>query len=298
MKFQWIQQHRALATLSAMCRLLDVSRSGFHAFIQRARQSASAPSKPQQRRQAIRDEMKKIHQHSRQTYGSPRMHRELLARGFKCCLNTVAKYMRESGLNITPPPRFTPMTTDSNHPHPIAPNTLNREFKRDQINQGWVTDITYIPTNQGWLYLAVVIDLSSRRVVGHASAHHMKASLVIDAMDMALRQRTPASGSWRDQHLLHHSDRGVQFACDAYRTFLEAHGIERSMSRTGNCYDNAVAESFFATLKRELIHRTTYATRDGASGAIFEWIEVFYNRIRRHSSLGYVSPATFEAAAA
>lgn len=298
MKFQWIQTHRQLATLDAMCRLLEVSRSGYHAFVKRGAQPAAALSKHQQQRQAIRSEMKRIHLDTRQTYGSPRMHRELLARGFSCCLNTVAKYMRELGLNITPPRRFTPTTTDANHPHPIALNTLDRQFKREEPNRGWVTDITYIPTHEGWLYLAVVIDLHSRRVVGHATAHHMKASLVIDAMHMALRQRAPAKGSWREQHLLHHSDRGVQYACDAYRTFLQAHGIERSMSRTGNCYDNAVAESFFATIKRELIDRTRYATQDAAAGAIFEWIEVFYNRIRRHSTLGYVSPAAFEAAAA
>ena len=297
MKFQWIQQHRQLAPIGAMCRLLDVSRSGYHAFVQR-----SSPARPisdrQRRRQAILDAIKAIHQDSRQTYGSPRMHAELIARGHQCCLNTVARYMRELGLCATPPRGFKPMTTDSNHTHPIAPNTLDRHFRRDEPNQGWVTDITYVPTDEGWLFLAVVIDLHSRRVVGHATADHLKASLVLDAMDMALHRRAPAAGSWRGQQLLVHSDRGVQYACDACRTLLAAHGIDRSMSRVGNCYDNAVAESFFATIKRELIHRHRFATRGVAAGAIFEWIEVFYNRIRRHSTLGYLSPADFEAAAA
>lgn len=297
MKFQWIRQHRRLAPISAMCRLLDVSRSGYHAFVSR-----SSPARPigdrQRRRQALHEAMKRIHQESRQTYGSPRMHAQLIACGFRCCLNTVARYMRELGLSVTPPRGYRPMTTDSNHTHPIAPNTLDRQFRRDEPNRGWVTDITYVPTDEGWLFLAVVIDLHSRRVVGHATADHLKASLPLDAMDMALRRRAPSAGSWRDQHLLIHSDRGVQYACDAFRTLLAAHGIGRSMSRVGNCYDNAVAESFFATIKRELIHRRRFTTRAAAAGVIFEWIEVFYNRIRRHSTLGHLSPADFEAAAA
>jgi putative transposase len=176
----------------------------------------------------------------------------------------------------------------------VAANKLDRQFTRDQPDRGWVSDITYVPTAEGWLFLAVVIDIYSRLVVGHAMADHLKAGLALDALEMALRGRSPAEGAWPDQGLLHHSDRGVQYACASYRAVLEAHGIEPLMSRTGNCYDNAVAESFFATFKRELVDRERYATRDAARQSIFEYIEVFYNRQRRHSTLGYMSPAQFE----
>lgn len=188
-----------------------------------------------------------------------------------------------------------PQTTDSGHGQPVADNKLRREFAREAPDTGYVADITYIPTRVGWLFLAVVIDLFSRRVVGHATAADLKAGLAIEALTQALLGRRPSSGSWRGQGLLYHSDRGVQYASGVFRAVLEAHGIEPSMRRTGNCHDNAVAEGFFATLKRELVGDEVFVGRHQARRAVFEWIEVFYNyRQRRHSTLGYVSPAQFK----
>jgi transposase InsO family protein len=274
-----------------MCKVLKVSRAGYYASLKRP------TSARRQRREEIVVKIKASHEQSDQTYGSPRVWGDLKAAQVNVCENTVAKYMREEGLAAIPPRRFVPATTDARHGFPIAANLLNREFTRTEPDTGWVSDITYVPTAEGWLFLAVVIDLFSRRVVGHAMADHLKAGLALDALEMALRSRRPAKGgdSGRTSGgLLHHSDRGVQYACVSYRAVLEAHGIEPSMSRVGNCYDNAVAESFFATLKRELVNRRSYATRDAARQSIFEYIEVFYNRQRRHSSLGYLSPAQFE----
>ena len=185
--------------------------------------------------------------------------------------------------------RFVPRTTDSNHPHPIAPNRLDRDFTATAPDQKWVCDLTYIWSDEGWLYLSVVIDLFSRRIVGWSMSDDLKADSVAAALSMALARRKPQAD------LLHHSDRGVQYACTLYQETLARHRITCSMSRPGNCYDNAVAESFFGTFKTELIHRTRYATRQQARDDVFEWIECWYNRQRRHSSLGYVSPETFEA---
>ncbi len=202
----------------------------------------------------------------------------------------VAKHMRQAGLAGRQARRFIPRTTDSLHEHPIAANVLDRQFEPGENGvQALVTDITYIPTKENWLYLAGVMELRSRRIVGWAMADHMKSDLVIDALKMALQRRKPEAG------LLHHSDRGVQYACGDYRELLEAHGVTCSMSRTGNCYDNAVMESFWATLKTELIYRKEYLTHEEARRDIFEYIEVFYNRKRRHSALGYQSPEAFEA---
>jgi transposase InsO family protein len=239
-------------------------------------------------------QIRRVFDDSRQTYGSPRICAELRGRGVEVCVNTVARYMRQEGLGARTPRRFVPMTTDTRHDQPIAANVLDRAFTRAEPNTGWVSDITYVPTAEGWLFLAVVIDLYSRRIVGHATSDRLKSSLALEALEMALRRRSPAEGAWPDQDLLHHSDRGVQYASTPYRAVLAAHGIQPSMSRRGNCYDNAVAESFFATLKRELVHRQSYATRDAARQSLFEYIEVFYNRQRRHSALGYVSPDQFE----
>jgi transposase InsO family protein len=182
-------------------------------------------------------------------------------------------------------------TTDSSHGLPVAENLLSREFHRSASNQAWVSDITYVPTDEGWLYLATTLDLYSRRIVGWSMRERMTSDLVIDALAMAVEQRHPPSG------LIHHSDRGSQYASAAFRKMLAAHGMICSMSRKGEVYDNAVIESFYGTLKRELVSRSQYATRDDARRAIFEWIEVFYNRQRLHSSLGYLSPADYEAAA-
>lgn len=291
MRCAWIDEHRDDYPLAAMCRILKVSRSGYYARRKR-------PSSPRrQRKEQLVQQIRQAFDDNRRVYGSPRVHEELVARGVACCVNTVAKYMKEAGISANPPGRFKVMTTDSNHDHPIAPNVLDRQFTQDAPNAAWCADITYVPTREGWLFVALVIDLFSRRIVGYAMADHLRASLVIDALSMALDRRRPPGG-WRGRDLLAHSDRGCQYACAAYRTLLAAHGITCSMSRTGNCYDNAVMESCIATLKRELVHRSDYATRNAAADSIKEYIDMFYNPIRRHSALGYRSPAQFEMAAA
>ena len=291
-----------------MCRILGVSRSGFYASLTR-------PTSPRkQRHTELIVKIKNSFEASDQTYGSPRVFEDLTAAGEKVSRKTVAKLMKANAISPGKPRPFKPMTTDSKHPHPIALNLLDRRFDQPEPNGAWVGDITYIHTGEGWLYLATVIDLCTRKVIGHAMADHVRASLPIDAMDVALRQRKrkrpmnkvsgdkasaasdntmDASGA-DDIELLYHSDRGVQYACVSHRALLAAHGITPSMSRTGNCYDNAVAESFFATLKRECVHRRRFATREDARVSIVQYIETFYNRTRRHSALGYLSPADFE----
>jgi transposase InsO family protein len=265
-----------------MCDVLEVSRSGYYAWLRRQ------PSPRQQRAEGLTEQIRQVHQASRQTYGSPRVHRELQAQGVFCSVNTVAKLMRKCGIRSKRCKKFRVATTDSRHGHPIAANRLNRQFRRERINEAWVADITYIPTREGWLYLAAILDLCSRKVVGWATAGHLRAELVEKALEMAILQRTPSGP------LLHHSDRGVQYACDDYQLRLAEHGIEVSMSRVGNCYDNAVMESFFSTLKLELVHHEDFAGRAEARQALFEYIEVFYNRQRLHSALNYMSPHMFE----
>jgi len=269
--------------VTMMCQVLHVARSGYHAWRDRP---ASAR---QQRRDELIGLIRSVHDQSRASYGSPRITIELKDKGLSVCENTVAKYMRESGICVRPRRRFVPRTTDSDHGHPIAPNLLDRDFAAKTPNRKWACDLTYIFTEQGWLYLSVVIDLYSRRVIGWSMNDHMKAGGMIDALKMAIARRKPRG------RLLHHSDRGVQYACTLYRDLLDEHQIVASMSRPGNCYDNAVVESFFGTLKTELVHRMRYRTRDEARTSVFEWIECWYNRQRRHSSLGYLSPEAFEA---
>jgi transposase InsO family protein len=266
-----------------MCKLLKVSRSGFYAWRKRP------PSAWAQWRITLDGQIAAAHQRSRRTYGSPRIAFELKASNVKVCENTVAKYMRIAGLKAKKKRRFMPRTTDSNHPHPIAPNRLNRDFSASAPNTKWSTDFTYISTAEGWLYLAVVMDLFSRKIVGWNLSDQMKSDLPAEALKMAIQSRRPG------ENLLHHSDRGVQYCCSVYQSLLVDQGITASMSRTGNCYDNAVTESFFATLKSEHVHHQKYRTRSEAETSVFEWIEVFYNRQRRHSSLGYLSPEAFEA---
>lgn len=269
--------------MNTMCRLLQVSRSGYYDWVNRS------PSPRRQRQQALTERIRSVHQASRQLYGSPRIHAELKAQGVAVCPNTVAKLMQQAGLASRIRRRFVPRTTDSAHGHPLAPNRLQQRFATGPINRVWCTDLTYVPTQQGWLYLAVVMDLGSRRIVGWAMADHLRAELCQAALAMALERRRPAAG------LVHHSDRGVQYACEAYQRQLEQAGLVGSMSRRGNCYDNAAMESFFSTLKRELVYQQPLATRQEAQAAVFEYIEVFYNRQRRHSSLGHQSPVAFEA---
>jgi putative transposase len=266
-----------------MCRVLEVSRSGYFAWRKRL------PSAQRQRGQQLVERIRAVHAQSRGIYGSPRVHAELRAQGVKCCENTVAKVMRQQAIRSKMRRRFVVRTTDSRHDHPVAANTLNQEFERTLPNQAWAADITYIPTAEGWLYLAAVIDLCSRKIVGWATADHLRAELACQALEAAIVHRGAQDA------LLHHSDRGVQYACDEYQELLAQHGFAASMSRTGNCYDNALMESFFGTLKTELVHHENYATREQARQALFEYIEVFYNRKRRHSALGYQSPTEYEA---
>jgi len=282
-KFAWIQKHRQEFPLRLMGKALSVSPSGYYAWTKRP------ASLRQQRQTELLEEIRQVQQDSRGTYGSPRIHRDLLEKNIEVCVNTVAKLMQKAGIAARQLRRFKVQTTDSTHEHPIAANLLEQDFTADLPNQRWCCDVTYVPTAEGFLYLAVVMDLFSRRIVGWSMADHLRAELCTAALAMALLRRKPQAG------LLHHSDRGVQYACGWYRQILEDHQITCSMSRKGNCFDNAAMESFFATLKTELIHRHQYATRRAAVASIFEYIEVFYNRQRKHSTLGYQSPEVFEA---
>ena len=282
MRFAFVRDHKAEFPVEVLCEVLKVSRSGYYAWSRRP------PSPAALRRDRLVAEIRRAHGESRDTYGSPRVYRALKARGVPCCENTVAKLMKAQGVSPKARRPFVVKTTDSRHDRPVAANTLNREFYPDRPDAVWTADITYVPTAEGWLYLAVVLDLFSRRVVGWATADHLRSELACGALRMALEHRRPGGG------LLHHSDRGTQYASEAYQGLLAEHGIEPSMSRTGNCWDNAVTESFFSTAKRELTHHESYADREEARRSLFEYIEVFYNRQRLHSTLGYRSPAEYE----
>jgi len=270
--------------LRLMCRVLDVSVSGFYAWTRRG------PSERAKQDRSLILEIEKSHKASRRNYGSPRVFKDLKELGFNVSEKRVARLMRESGLKAKTARHFK-VTTNSKHQHPIAPNLLDRRFSHSleaRPNRVWTADITYIPTREGWLYLSVVLDLSSRRVVGWSMQSTAGSSLAIDAMKMALSFRRPEHG------MLHHSDRGIQYAAIDFRRLLKSKKIECSMSRKGDCWDNAVTESFFATLKKELVRHSDWRTREEARADIFEWIEVWYNRQRRHSSIGYLSPAEYE----
>ena len=269
-----------------MCRALGVSRSGYYAW--RSRQ----PSAAQKRREDLTEEVKAVHAQVKGRYGSPRIRAELVARGHECCVNFVAKLMRQAGIAAKTKRKFK-QTTDSTHSMPVAENLLDRQFDPEEPNESWVADITYVPTHEGWLYLAVVEDLFSRMVVGWSMDQTMTSRLVVDALEMALARRLSLKGS-SSLALVAHSDRGSQYASDHYQRRLAEERIACSMSRRGDCWDNAPMESFFASLKKELVHHEDYATREAARASIFEYIEAFYNRTRRHSALGYVAPAEYE----
>lgn len=288
MRFRFIAVHTHEFHVTTMCRVLAVSKAGYYAWVNRP------PSERTLADAALAEAIKEIHATSRQTYGSPRVHGELHAQGQRHGEKRIARIMREEGLRAKAPRRFR-VTTDSQHAHPVAPNVLDRRFAVTEgaaLDRVWVGDITYLTTREGWLYLAIVLDVASRRVIGWAMRHTLEGALTRDALLMALTGRRPAPG------VLHHTDRGRQYAAGAYQDLLAAHAMECSMSRVGDCWDNAVAESFFATLKRELADAADWATRDDARTAVFEYIEVWYNQQRRHSSLGYLSPAAFEQRAA
>jgi len=282
MTYRFIEEHRGLWSVRLMCDVLEVCPAGYYAWRDRP------SSKQQQRRDVLTVNIQAIHQESKSRYGSPRIHVELLARGHDCCVNTVANLMRQNGIVAKSARKFRVTTTDSNHGLPIAENLLQRQFDPASANEVWLADITYVPTRQGWLYLAAVEDLYSRMVVGWSMDEQMTSRLVVDALEMAIQRRLPG------EKLLAHSDRGSQYASEHYQRLLGRHGITCSMSRRGDCWDNAPMESFFATLKKELIHDEDYQSRAEAQASIFEYIEVFYNPVRRHSRLGYLSPLAFE----
>jgi transposase InsO family protein len=281
--YAFIDEHQTQWPITWMCEALDVSPAGYYDWRDRD------ASLRQQRRDGLLVAIEAVHAEVKARYGSPRIHAELADRGHDCCVNTVARIMREAGIAAKTTRKFR-QTTDSNHTLPVAENLLDRQFDPQQRNESWVADITYIPTREGWLYLAAVEDLYSRMVVGWSMDATMTSRLVVDALEMAVLHRLPGSS------LVAHSDRGSQYASEHYQRLLGEEGITCSMSRRANCWDNAPMESFFASLKKELVHDEDYATRDEARASIFEYIETFYNRVRRHSTLGYVSPMSYEAA--
>lgn len=287
MRYACIARHRGVPgepSVRLMCRVLSVSPSGFYASL------ARRPSARTKATQKLRLEIRTYHRETKQRCGAPMVHRELKARGIVCGRNRVARLMRADGLRSKRPRAFR-VTTQSSHNKPVAENRLARRFgisDHGGLNRAWVNDITYLPTREGWLYLAVVLDLASRRVVGWCVDQRLDERLTLRALEMAIDQRRPAKG------LLHHSDRGAQYAGKSHQQLLADHGMECSMSRSGNCWDNAVAESFFATLKTELVADAGWETREWARRDLFEYIESWYNLRRRHATLGYVSPVEYE----
>lgn len=281
MRFAFIEAEKATFPITLCCAVLRVSRAGFYAWRTRP------PSARAGADQRLAVEVAAIHAASRQRYGSPRVHFELGERQQHVGRKRVARLMRLQGLRARVPRRFR-TTTDSQHALPIAPNVLARRFETPTPNTIWVTDMTYLWTLEGWLYLVVILDLFSRRIVGWAMSERMTRQLAVDALTMALTHRQPPPG------LICHSDRGSQYASHEYRAVLAAHGIVASMSRRADCWDNAVAESFFSTLKLELVYESAWQCRTEARADVFEYLEVFYNGQRRHSSLGYLSPVAFE----
>jgi len=281
--FRFIADHVGEWPAAWMCEALEVSVSGYHAWAGRS------DSATEVWRQELVGAIEEIHAEVKHRYGSPRMTAELNARGHECSENTVAELMREHGIRAKAPRRFV-RTTDSNHRRPVAANVLDREFEPEGPNEKWCADITYVPTREGWLYLAAVEDLFSRMIVGWSMGETMESRLVVDALSMALQRRRPEAG------LLAHSDRGSQYASEHYQRVLASAGIVCSMSAVGQCWDNAPMESFFGRLKCEVEAARMFATRDQARAAIFEYLEVFYNRVRRHSSLGFLSPVEYERA--
>ena len=281
MKYACIDRRRDHYPVRMMCRLLGVSASGYYAWRTRPESTRTRQDRE------LMPKIKRIFAASKGVYGSPRVHAELVAEGVTAGRNKIARLMRLERLRGCPKRRFR-ATTQRDPTHPVAKNLLKQNFKAREPNQRWAADMTYISTKQGWLYLAVVMDLFSRRIVGWSMSQRMGRHLVIGALRMAIDARRP------DGPLVHHSDRGAQYTSDDFRKELARNGIECSMSAAANCYDNAVVESFFGVLKRERVNRVRYRTREEACADLFEYIEVFYNRKRRHGYLGNVSPADFE----
>lgn len=279
--YRFIQGEKAAYPITLLCRVLDVARSAYYAW---ARRGASARATADE---ALTDQISAAYARSRRTYGAPRVHAELRAQGVRCARKRVARLMRAAGL-VGCHRRRRARTTVADPAHTPAPNLVARDFAAAGPDRLWLGDITYVATREGWLYLAVLLDAHSRRVVGWAMADHLRTALALDALTMALARRRPGAG------LVHHTDRGCQYTAAAYREALAARGVTASMSRSGNCLDNAMAESFFATLKAEIGDAQLWPNRAAARTAIFEWIEAFYNRQRRHSALAYQPPVAFE----
>lgn len=280
MKYAFIAKHSQQFAIRLLCRVLAVSPSGYYAWQKRP------VSRRQRTNEQLGEQIRCLYVRSRSTYGSPRIHADRLAMGIRCSRKRVARLMRREGLQAHCRRRYK-ATTQADAQQQAAPNLLAQDFSAERVNQKWLADITYIATRQGWLYLAAVMDAFSRRIVGWSMSNRLQTTLVKDALRLALGRRSVHGD------LIHHSDRGSQFTSDDYQTLLRQHNIQVSMSATGNCYDNAMMESFFATLKTECVTEP-YLTRQIARHNIFEYVEMWYNRQRRHSALGYLSPLAFE----
>lgn len=285
MRYAFIEEHREEFTVKLMCEVLDVSKSGYCDWRKRDHSPREA------KKNALVEKIEKVHQGSRKTYGSPRVFKVLKGMGEKCSKSTIERLMSKNGIRAKTRRRFK-ATTNSKHDYPVARNVIKRDFSARKPNRLWCTDITYLWTLEGWLYLAVIIDAFTRKVVGWSMSERMTQALVSDALEMAVNCQKPKPG------LIHHSDRGVQYAADAYQNSLKKYGMICSMSRKGNCWDNAMAESFFHTLKTEHVYHEQFETRSQAKSSVFEWIEVFYNRQRIHSAIGFISPECYEHLAA
>jgi putative transposase len=279
-KFAFVAAERANHAVVTLCRIVGASVSGFYAWLR----AIPAVQSRAETEAALRGHIGRIFAARRRVYGSPRVHAELRREGRRHSRRRVARLMREMGLAARQGRRPRPRTTDSRHDLPVAPNLLGRRFAAERPDAVWLADLSYLPTDEGWLYLAAIKDMATRQIVGWSMADHLRAGLCVDALVMALQRYRPPEG------LIHHSDRGVQYAAEPYRQVLERHGITQSMSRRGNCLDNAPMESFFASLKTEQVHHARFRTREEAKAAVFDYIEVFYNRQRLHSALGYRTP--------
>ena len=281
MRFQFIQDHQDEFPVTRMCQVMKVSPSGYYAWRTRPVSTREMANR------TLVDKIQAIHDASHKTYGSPRIYRELKDDGVACSENRVARLMRQYDIRAKQRKRYK-TTTRRNKAHAVAPNVLKRDFVTNRPDHKWLADITYIPTQEGWLYLAAILDLYSRLIVGWAMSHRMTSTLTISALKMAIQQRKPGPG------LIHHSDQGSQYTDSTYQSLLKDHNIQASMNGVGSWYDNAPMESFFGSLKSEWVHYRVFRTRYEASANLFFYIEAFYNRRRRHSALGYVSPATYE----
>jgi transposase InsO family protein len=286
MRFCCIEDHRDTWPVRVLCDALEVSASGYYAWRRRPGSARAAASR------ALLADIRRVHEQHRGRYGAPRIHATLRAEGASVSRGRIERLMRRHGIRAANSRRFRVITTDSNHALPVADNLLGQTFLATRPNQIWLADISYIPTDEGWLYLAVVLDLFSRKVVGWAMRDHLRQELTIAALTMAIQRQRPTPG------LIHHSDRGSQYAAGDYRELLKTNGLVPSMSRKGNCWDNAPMESWFHTLKTELVHHAHYVTREAARRDLFAYIEGYYNRQRRHSALGYRTPEQAELQAA